>query len=86
MGETGGSFARWYYARGKGQRYLLCLIPVVATIVAMKLLIPIPDKQPEGTIAVPCPPLGEVYISLDEPFFKGRDLDTIGQLECMPAR
>lgn len=56
---------------------------VVATI-ALKLIIPMPQKQPEGTIKVPCP-TSHVYLSLEDPLFDENDLGTTIYRACASA-
>ena len=73
MGKTGDSFARWYYARGKGQQYLLCLIPLVVATIAMRLLIPMSDGVPEpgqqsdGPLHVHCNGVETAILERDDP-------------------
>lgn len=99
MGENkkrGESFARWYYARGKGQQYLLCLIPVVVAIVAMKLIIPMPEQQQSDQVRFWCDPYGretvngqetpKITISRDDPRFDESDLDATMFVLCATSR
>lgn len=86
MGTRGEAFARWYYARGKGQQYLLRLIPVVVAIIAMKLIIPLlPEQELEWRGTVPCPTRTDVYISRADPLFDENDLEGTVHRACARA-
>ncbi|WP_348730868.1 hypothetical protein [uncultured Mycolicibacterium sp.] len=65
------AFGRWYQARGKGQQYLLCLIPVVVAIVAMKLIIPLLPEQEQqsahGPLHVHCGGVLTAILERDDP-------------------
>ncbi|MDG4668008.1 hypothetical protein [Mycobacterium sp. 236(2023)] len=69
MGKWGDSFARWYYGRGKGQQFLLCLSLVVMVSIGLVLLDPTPERQPKGAVEIQCGSegLSRIYLSVDDP-------------------
>ena len=91
MGENKNrrdAFGRWYQARGKGQQYLLCLIPFAVATAAMMLIIPLlPESEPaaaEWGLKPPCPN-SRVPIAQDDPLLDMNDLEGTIHRVCARA-
>ncbi|WP_205390358.1 hypothetical protein [Mycolicibacterium hippocampi] len=85
VGQRGDSFARWYYAQGKGKQFVLCLCAVALPVIGLALIFPLPQQQASNQVVVWCDPQGRktidgqetpnITVSRDDPRFDESDLD-----------